>query len=128
MSIVRSHGTYIVASTNPPRCTTVDTIRVNEYCPPRVFVPNTFTPDNDGHNEKFAPVAYNVIGVELAIFDRWGEEIFLSTEHDGAWDGKAGGKVVPIGVYTWRYIYDPVLVDGSLGNRETLYGHVTVLR
>lgn len=128
VSIVRSHGTYIVASTNPPRCTTVDTIRVNEYCPPRVFVPNTFTPDNDGHNEKFAPVAYNVIGVELAIFDRWGEEIFLSTEHDGAWDGKAGGKVVPIGVYTWRYIYDPVLVDGSLGNRETVYGHVTVLR
>ncbi|MBZ0207213.1 MAG: gliding motility-associated C-terminal domain-containing protein [Flavobacteriales bacterium] len=125
---VRDYGNYVVAATNPPRCTTVDTIRVMEYCPPRVFLPNTFTPNNDGANDRFAPVNYNVISVELAVFDRWGEVVFLSKEANGAWDGTIGGKPAPIGVYTWRYIYDPLLVDGSLADRETIYGHVTVLR
>lgn len=125
---IRQHGDYVVASTNPPRCTTVDTIRIQEYCPPRVFVPNTFTPNSDGANDFFAPVNYQVIGVELAVFDRWGEVVFLTKDPNGAWDGSIGGKPAPIGVYTWRYIYDPLLVDGSLADRETIYGHVTVVR
>ena len=125
---VRDYGTYSVAATNPPRCTTMDTIQVLEYCPPRVFVPNTFTPNGDGLNEKFAPVNYNVITVEFSVFDRWGEEIFLTKDANGAWDGSVGGKPAQIGVYTWRYIYDPILVTGGLGDRETIYGHVTVLR
>lgn len=125
---VRNYGDYVIAATNPPRCTTVDTIRIQEYCPPRVFVPNTFTPNSDGTNDYFAPVNYQVVGVELAVFDRWGEVIFLSKDPHGAWDGSIGGKPAPIGVYTWRYIYDPLLVDGRLADRETIYGHVTVVR
>lgn len=125
---IQQDGSYVVASTNPPRCTTVDTILIREFCPPRVFVPNTFTPNNDGTNDSFAPVQYNVVPVELAIFDRWGKVIFLSTEPDGAWDGRIGGQLAPIGVYAWRYIYDPLRVDGSLADRETIHGHVTVVR
>jgi gliding motility-associated-like protein len=125
---VREFGAYTVIATNPPRCETVDTITVMEYCPPRVFIPNSFTPDGDGVNDLFFPVVYNVIAVELSVFDRWGEEIFTMHGDQGGWDGTLDGKKVPLGVYTWRFVYDPLLADGALANRETTYGHVTVVR
>lgn len=126
---VRDYGQYVVEALNPPRCATVDTILVREHCPPRVFIPNTFTPNNDGTNDFFLPLSYGINTVEFQIFDRWGEVVFATAEHGKGWDGFFGGKPVADGVYNYRFTFKPHVDSyGNTGQDETLTGHVTVLR
>ncbi|MBK7946947.1 MAG: gliding motility-associated C-terminal domain-containing protein [Flavobacteriales bacterium] len=127
--VVRDYGQYIVEALNPPRCVKIDTIQVREHCPPRVFIPNTFTPDNDGTNDFFIPVSYNVSTIDFKIFNRWGEIVFETDSHGKGWDGYHSGKVVPDGVYNYRFTFKPYIDSyGGMGNEEVLTGHVTVLR
>ncbi len=91
-----------------------------------VFVPNGFTPNNDGLNEVFTPVlsSHEVHEYAFLIFDRWGHTIFHSNTPGEGWDGTAGGKPVPNGVYAWKMnlIYD-------WNNRPGQFaGYVTVFR
>lgn len=71
-----------------------------------VFVPNAFTPDGDSYNEAWAlggecvPQEFNV-----AVFDRWGELIFTSTDPRKAWDGTVNGRLSPEGVYAYQMAY-----------------------
>ncbi len=90
------------------------------------FTPNAFTPNGDGINDVFHPIG-NVIDLEtyeLSIYDRWGQVIFQSTDPYEGWDGTAGGKEVPNGVFVFRaFITDAILKD-----RYELFGHVTLFR
>jgi gliding motility-associated-like protein len=91
-----------------------------------VYVPNTFTLDNNNANEAFIPVFSDINDVkqyELLIFDRWGELIWQSTDKYTPWDGIYKGKKCQDGVYTWKLTY----------TRENNYiailvGHVNLLR
>jgi gliding motility-associated-like protein len=90
------------------------------------FVPNAFTPNGDGINDFFLPLG-NVIRPErydLAIFDRWGQQIFQTLDPSIGWDGTSGGVPVPDGVYVYRAF----VVDDIKGERYELFGHVTLFR
>lgn len=90
-----------------------------------VFVPNAFTPNAEGPNETFF-VSGNDISTEeyqLIVFDRWGEEIFNSTDRFEAWDGTSGGVLLPQGVYVWKLKVRSL----SSTQKRTLFGHVTLL-
>lgn len=90
-----------------------------------IFVPNTFSPNNDGLNEEFKPVTFNIgeKGYFLMIFDRWGEMLFSSKTLDKGWDGSYMGEIVKPGVYVWRIIY----LDED-GEKRSLTGNVNVIR
>lgn len=66
-----------------------------------VWVPNAFI--EGGYNNTFRPVlAYaDVSGYEFTIFNRWGQQIWTTTDRHQAWDGRVGGGLVPQGVYAW---------------------------
>ncbi len=72
-----------------------------------VYVPNTFTPDEDGINETFGPTfTHNHFGrYEFYVFDKWGKEIFHSSTPGEEWDGVFEGKPMPSGVYMFRLHY-----------------------
>jgi gliding motility-associated-like protein len=93
-----------------------------------VWVPNAFTPEQDGLNEVFAPVikGANPSTYHFMIFDRWGTLIFESFEIGEPWIGDIrGGKgFAQDGTYVWRLEVQP-LVDRSL---KVYTGFVTVLR
>lgn len=77
---------------------------------PLVFVPNTFTPNNDFSNEVFKVITNaDVTGGEYYIFDRWGELVYSSSNLDDGWDGKMNGKMVQQGLYNYvlKYTYIP---------------------
>lgn len=77
---------------------------------PLIFVPNSFTPNNDPVNGSFR-IIYNedVISGEYSIFDRWGLRIFSSMDLNIGWDGTMNGVEVQQGVYNYtvRYKYLP---------------------
>ncbi|MDC0303840.1 PKD domain-containing protein, partial [Flavobacteriales bacterium] len=87
--------------------------------PARVFVPNSFTPNNDGLNDSFVLKGQNECGVYiLTVYDRWGKVLYLTDDLNQFWDGTYQGRDVKSGTY--------VYVLQSLTFRKT--GKVTVIR
>tara|TARA_B100000508_G_scaffold141093_1_gene146528 strand:- start:30794 stop:33802 length:3009 start_codon:yes stop_codon:yes gene_type:complete len=91
-----------------------------------IFVPNTFTPDNDDYNQIFYPVltpGFDPYNYELLIFNRWGEIMFESHDATVGWDGTYGGRIVKDGTYLWK-----IRVKDKYGETRNFKGHVNVLR
>jgi gliding motility-associated-like protein len=67
------------------------------------FVPNSFTPNDDKLNDIFGPVhsLTSINSFKMAVFNRWGEKVFESTDPNIYWDGKIEGIPAPNGVYIW---------------------------
>ncbi|MDX9751944.1 MAG: T9SS type B sorting domain-containing protein, partial [Flavobacteriales bacterium] len=90
------------------------------------FLPNAFTPNGDGINDVFMPVA-NVVDLELyvlRIYDRWGRLLFETTDPWEGWDGTAGGTDMPDGVY----VFQADVVDAIKRDRFEFAGHFTLFR
>ena len=91
------------------------------------YVPNTFTPDGDEHNNMFTPVFYSGFDPQsftMLIFDRWGEIIFETHDVDQGWHGTYLDGVVKEGVYTWTMQFKVSESD----KKVTYTGHVTLLK
>lgn len=68
---------------------------------PVIFVPNAFTPNSDGINDKIRPIAAGMSRIEyFNVYNRWGNLIF-STQNGQGWDGTIGGQAQNTGVFTW---------------------------
>ena len=91
------------------------------------FVPNTFTPDNDEHNNSFGIVIASGIDIynfSLIIFNRWGEKIWESQDPSAHWNGTYNGKMVQDGMYTWKLDFKETQRD----KRHTYTGHINIIR
>ena len=71
----------------------------------KLWVPNSFTPNNDGVNDLFKPVVIGIDYYELIITNRWGETVFSSSDVNESWDGYHNGKIAPKGTYKCEVIY-----------------------
>ena len=70
------------------------------------FLPNSFTPNGDGLNDKFFPVGDKIDPNEydFQVYNRWGEIIFETKNPSDYWDGKLNGSYVSNGTYLWKVI------------------------
>ncbi|MEI7597541.1 MAG: PKD domain-containing protein [Bacteroidota bacterium] len=90
------------------------------------YIPNAFTPNNDGKNETWGPEG---VGVDpekytMYVFSRWGELIFESSDLTKFWDGRdSTGKICQQGVYS--YI---ILSKETDGVTHKYVGHVTLIK
>ncbi len=70
--------------------------------PLKIFIPNVFSPNNDGHNDKFAPAGVQYASeYRLTIFNRWGEIMYRSDDPFEQWDGTFMNNPCPVGVYIY---------------------------
>jgi len=104
-------------------CPVQDTVLIHIYREFGLFVPNSFTPNQDGKNDRFEVYHYGVEHLELEIFNRFGESIFQGKDLNAFWDGTYMGKVVENDVYTYAIQY--YSYDGRAGMQR---GRVLVLR
>lgn len=91
------------------------------------YVPNTFTPDGDEHNNIFFPVfsdGFDFQSYNMMIFDRWGEMLFETQNVEIGWDGYYHSQLCKEG----SYIYKIVIKDKNLDKRREIVGHFTLLR
>ena len=73
------------------------------------YIPNAFTPDGDGLNDKFRIVGLppeNITQFNLQIYNRWGQMVFSTNDILEAWDGSNKGAVCTEGIYTWVIYYE----------------------
>lgn len=96
-------------------------IIVNE--PNNVFVPNSFTPNNDGLNDTFKPIVPYYKTATLQIFNRWGDLILNTNNIEQGWDGKIKGANAPNDVYVYK-----LFVEFLDGKAQKLDGHITLAR
>jgi gliding motility-associated-like protein len=94
---------------------------------PTLFIPNVFTPNDDGVNDFFRIDGENLGQYEMIIFNRWGDEIYRSNNINRGWNGGINGYYAPDGTYNYIIkIFD--LSGQPLFGKGEFYGTVTLLR
>ena len=84
-------------------CEAQDTLLVEVIPDGQVFLPNAFTPNGDGRNDRFVIGGEGLRQAELAIYSRWGREIYRSSGIPPSWDGQGqSGEPVPEGTYVFH--------------------------
>ncbi len=122
----RQTTTYYLSVSNE-HCTHNDSVTVYIKDPicdgPLVFVPSAFTPDGDGNNDVLLVNGNNVDEMTIAIYNRWGQKVFESSDQSIGWDGTFKGQQLPPDVY--GYYMQCTCDDGG-----TLFqkGNITLLR
>lgn len=95
-------------------------------CPCLLNMPNAFTPNGDKINDVFRPVGgCKFLDFNMQIFNRWGQQVFLTTEPEHGWDGTHDGLPAPSDVYVFILNYQTSLPGSS---RVMEKGGVTLLR
>jgi gliding motility-associated-like protein len=122
---IHAAGTYQFTVSTPCEEETHTITVKEERCFCSVYLPNAFTPDNNGVNELYvAQYDCPFDRFELVIFNRWGEIVFSTTDPDLAWDGTFQGKTVQDGTYVYKLTY----ISSEMETYKELTGHVNVLR
>ncbi len=118
---INKAGTYYVTVTENA-CIASDTaVIVPGDCD--IFIPNAFTPNTDGRNDRFGVLGnMTVKDFSFRIYNRYGQVVFSTKNISDKWDGTYKGKAVPNGAYPWSIIY----INGK-GFTKWLRGSVLVL-
>ena len=100
---ISDSGTFYVEVKDFNGCDGVSNFAiVNTQPQTNLFIPNTFTPNGDDHNELFSIIGDNIKTFSIQIFNRWGELMFLSKSIDKSWDGTFKNKKVQEGTYYYN--------------------------
>lgn len=91
-----------------------------------VYIPNAFTPNNDGINDVFKAYGEDLEDFELSVWNRWGEEVFKTDHPDDFWDGsyQGGEHYTQDEVYTWQVEYR----SSCSSEKITKKGYVVLMR
>lgn len=110
---------YTLTVTAKGGCSAQDSILVKVLLGPRI--PNTFTPNNDSHNDKWVIEYLDTYpNNKVQVFTRTGQLVFESRGYKTPWNGTKNGKPLPMDTY--YYIIEP----GS--GRKPITGYVTILK
>lgn len=92
--------------------------------PSFISMPQSFTPNGDGSNDViYVKGWYLQELVEFKVFNRWGEEVFSTTNIDEGWDGTFNGKLQKTDVYVYKI--KAVGVDGNVVQKE---GYINLIK
>jgi gliding motility-associated-like protein len=114
---------YLVRVTNTAGCSKVDSIEVTverSANPSGYYLPNAFTPNNDGKNDCFGIKSWGIVlNIEFSIFNRWGQRVFHSTNPFACWDGTYKNILQDSGTFIY-YIKAKTMCGGDLERKGTL--------
>jgi len=120
---VNSAGLYRLTVTDSTGCSGSDEVNILEDCS-NIYFPSAFTPNSDGRNDRFGPLG-NIAALKnyrLAIYNRYGQQIFYSTDPFEKWDGSWKGKAPDNSSFVWMASYE------LNGNAQQTKGTVTLIR
>ncbi len=119
--------TYLILVTDTNGCTNTDTVRIvvlDIICKePEIFVPSAFSPNNDRMNDVLLVRGNTMEKVFFALYDRWGEKVFETSDQNIGWDGTYKGEKVQPGVYVFY-------LEATCWDKQQFFkkGNVTLLK
>jgi len=121
--------TYYVHVASEYGCAGDDTIKVTVVDQTSFVVPSAFTPNGDGRNDVFRPLAVGCKSINyFRVFNRWGQEVYYSTSIESGWDGTFNNKKADVGTYYWEISYWEINTTDASDKQSFLKGDVTLLR
>ncbi len=108
-------------------CKKADSVSLKQICPTEIFIPNAFSPNFDGINDRFQVYGHDIINMRLMVFDRWGNSLYEGKDQTAFWDGSFRGKPVDPGIYAWVVEIEGYRADGRI-YEEVLSGDLTLVR
>ncbi len=102
VAILQDSITYTVTASLNGYCTATSSVTIKVFSVSDIFVPSAFTPNGDGHNDilRARPVGIRAFGY-FAVYSRWNQRLFYTTDPGAGWTGSFNGKVQEPGVYVW---------------------------
>lgn len=118
-------GTYNVclSTTNTAGCVVKYCENIDAVVNPLFDVPNAFSPNGDGVNERIYVRGFGIAKMTWRIYNRWGVVVYIGTNPNEGWDGKYNGKLQPQEVY--NYLLEIEFSDKAKAFRK---GDITLLR
>lgn len=117
----------VLTVTSPDGCVDVDSQQVCIDPDVIIYVPNAFTPNDDGVNDVFIPIMQGIDpdNYDFWVFDRWGNMIFYTDDINEGWNGivLGGSELCQIDTYVWK-----IKCKDILDKRHDLIGHVSLIR
>ena len=119
--------TYTVNVTDSNGCKAKKQVAVHIIYPPcagsMLYIPNAFSPNNDGKNDKFMVRGNLIQDMYFAVYDRWGQKMFETHDQSTGWDGTFEGKKLAPAVFGWY-------LEGTCESGDKFFkkGNVTLLR
>jgi len=116
--------TVIVSDGICNKTATVLVVVIDDQCKESdVFVPNTFTPNGDGNNDVLYVRGYLINELYFAVYNRWGELVFETTDKNKGWDGNYKGRPADVGVFGYY-------LKAKCPNGKEIFkkGNVTLIR
>lgn len=98
----------VLTISNQGGCTSSYSVEVCIEPDKTIYVPNGFTPNDDGKNDFFKARGIGIAEFQMMIFNRWGEKLFESNDMEIGWDGYYRGEKVQNDVYTYLIIYKDI--------------------
>ncbi len=123
----KENTTYVVKVSDAFGCEDTASVVLKVLAPscgePFVFIPRAFTPNGDGINEKVFVRGEYLVEMEFVVYNRWGEQVFMTHDRAEGWDGKHKGQAVCPDVYGYY-------VKGKCKKGEDYFvkGNITVLK
>jgi gliding motility-associated-like protein len=104
---IESPALYWLQVEDENRCIGRDSILVSsKACVTGVYIPTAFSPKKDGKNDLFRALVFGrVKRFELTVYNRWGQVIFYTPDHEKGWDGNVAGQEQETGVFVWLCRY-----------------------
>ncbi|MFH1320704.1 MAG: gliding motility-associated C-terminal domain-containing protein [Bacteroidota bacterium] len=115
--------TYILTVTDTNGCISTDSITINVNIKAVIFIPDIFSPNGDGSNDMLYVRGKKIESINFAIYDRWGEKVFETTDINNGWDGNFRGK--PMNPAVFVYYVTGNFTNGDVINEK---GHVALIR
>lgn len=123
---VDKEGEYWVTTSDKYCGTKTDTINVKfKPCNCEILIPNTFSPNEDGKNDFFAPVlSCEYSYYNLTIYDKWNNVVFSTNNPNTKWDGKYKGNPLPEDVY----VYKLETIEKNSDKKNSRTGKIALIR
>ena len=127
-TIIEENSEVVLIAFNDDNCSDTSIQFVAFNLEEGFYVPNSFTPDLDEHNQVFKPVFSSSLALKnynMTIYNRWGEIVFESIDPLIGWGGSYGyyGQQVQDDTYIWI-----IQFTDNLNNLRILSGHVNLVR
>lgn len=119
------NGVYtitLVATNSQTGCSNSIQKNVDIHVKTDLFVPTTFTPNNDGKNDIFRVRGSEVQVEEMSIYNQWGKAVFNGDASNPIWDGTSNGETLNNGTY----VYKIKVIDAGIP--KELKGTVTLIK
>jgi len=123
-AVLQNDQVYYLTATTNAGCIATDSVKITVFKFPGVFVPTAFTPNNDGLNDVLRPRYNGIKRLDyFAVYNRWGELVFKTSDMSKGWDGSFNGRPQGTGTFVWI-----LNAEDHNGRKYQLRGTTTIIR